>query len=48
MGFVSTAVSEILYWYGESIPNFWLAMINVIDHFFGDIIPVAFMLYAHH
>ncbi len=48
VGFLSTTVSELLYWYGKSFPDFWLAIINVLDHFIGDVIPVAYMLYAHH
>jgi len=49
LAFISTCVSNLLLYFGENKwDNYVFSLIGVIDHLFGDIGPLGYMIYSHH
>ena len=50
LAFIVTCISNLLIYFGNKHKwdNYVFSLLGVIDHLFGDIGPLGYMIYSHH
>lgn len=50
LAFIVTCISNLLIYFGNKNKwdNYVFSLLGVIDHLFGDIGPLGYMIYSHH